>query len=433
MLDMAFIREQPDVVRRAAEAKGIAFDVDDLLALDEERRGLIRLQEQARAEQNALGKQVAKLQGEAKQTALTRLKQMKGSVQEHTEALAPIQARIDALMLEAPNPPADEVPVGPDEGANRELRTVGEKPTFSFEPKDHVALMTGLDMLDIERAGRLAGSRSYVLKGDGVLLEQAVLRLAMDLIRERGYTLLSVPIVVKEWALRGTAYFPGAEVQTYKIANPTAEDEDSWLAGTSEVSVTALHAGEILDHADLPIRYAGISPCFRREAGTYGKDTRGVYRVHQFNKVEQVVVDVADAERSRAHHQAILENAEDVMQMLELPYRVVVCSTGDMGRGARCKYDIEAWMPGRDGWGETHSATRFHEFQARRLDLRYRDEAGKVRFCHTLNNTVIASPRILIALAEVHQQPDGAIRIPPALRPYMGDRERLGPYGSARR
>ncbi len=427
MLDLAWIREHPDVVREGAERKGIAFDVDALLRLDEERRQLIRLQEQAKAEQNALGKQVATLAGDSKQQALGRLKQLKGKVQEHTDGLKPLKARIQELMLACPNPPADEVPVGPDESANKELRTVGEKPTFDFEPKDHVALMQGLDILDIERAGKLAGSRSYVLKGDGVWLEQAVLRLAMDMITERGFTLLSVPVVVKEWALRGTAYFPGAEEQTYRIANPTADDEDSWLVGTSEVSVTALHAGEILDHAQLPLKYAGLSPCFRREAGTYGKDTRGVYRVHQFNKVEQVIVDVADQATSREHHQAILDNAEAVMQRLGLSYRVVTCSTGDMGRGARCKYDIEAWMPGRESYGETHSATRFHEYQARRLNLRYRDAEGKVRFCHTLNNTVIASPRVLIALLETHQQADGSVVIPEALRGYMGGRELLTP------
>ena len=427
MLDLAWIREHPDEVKRGAARKGIEFDVDALLALDEERREVIRLQEQAKAEQNALGKQVATLQGDSKQVALERLKTLKASVKEHTERLTPLKEQIQTLLLACPNPPADEVPDGPDDSANVELRTWGDKPAFDFEPKGHDELMKALDWLDIDRAGKLAGSRSYVLKGDGVLLEQAILRLAMDLIIERGFTMLSVPVIVKEWALRGTAYFPGAEEQTYRIANPTADDEDFWLVGTSEVSVTALHSGEILDEADLPLQYAGISPCFRREAGTYGKDTRGVYRVHQFNKVEQVVVDVADDAKSREHHKAILENAETMLQRLELPYRVVAVSTGDMGRGARCKYDLEAWMPGRDDWGETHSATRFREYQARRLDLRYRDSDGKVRHCHTLNNTVIASPRVLVAFVEMHQQADGTIRVPEALQPYLGGRAVLGP------
>jgi seryl-tRNA synthetase len=231
---------------------------------------------------------------------------------------------------------------------------------------------------------------------------------------------------VKEWALRGTAYFPGAEEQTYRIDNPTGEDEDMWLVGTSEVSVTALHGDEILDHAALPLRYAGISPCFRREAGTYGKDTRGVYRVHQFNKVEQVIVDVADEERSLAHHQTIVKNAEALLQALELPYRITATATGDIGRAAVFKYDLEAWMPSRKAYCETHTASRFHEYQARRLNLRYRDPEGKVRYCHTLNNTVVATPRILIPLLEVHQQGDGRIRIPQALQPYLRGRTHLG-------
>ena len=426
MLDLAWIREHPEEVRRGAARKRIAFDVDELLRLDEERRVVIRLQEETKAEQNALGKQVATLAGDSKQVALDRLKQLKAKVQEHTSALQPLSDRIDELLMLCPNPPADEAPDGTDESGNVELRTWGEKPTFDFQPKDHLELMQALDLIDIERAGKLAGSRSYVLKGDAVLLEQAVLRLAMDLIVERGFTMLSVPVLVKEWALRGTAYFPGAEEQTYRIANPTSEDEDFWLVGTSEVSVTALHGGEILNLDQLPLRYAGISPCFRREAGTYGKDTRGVYRVHQFNKVEQVIIDIADRETSLAHHAEILDNAETLMQRLELPYRVLAVCTGDMGRGARFKYDIEAWMPGRGSYGETHSATRFLDYQARRLGLRYRDADGKVRHCHTLNNTVAASPRVLIALLEMHQQADGSIRVPEALRPYLNGRAVLG-------
>ena len=423
MLDLAWIREHPDVVRRGAQRKRIAFDVDALLAADEQRRKLIRLQEEAKAEQNALGKQVATLAGDAKAQAIARLKDMKAQVQGHSEALAPVQARIDEMLLLVPNPPADDAPDGDDNTADVEVRRVGDPTMFDFAPKDHIELMRARDWLEIERAGQLAGSRSYVLKGDAVLLEQAVLRMAMDLIASRGFTLLYVPVVVKQWALTGTAYFPGAEEQTYRIANPTADDEDSWLVGTSEVSVTALHGGEILDVADLPLRYAGVGPCFRREAGTYGKDTRGVYRVHQFNKVEQVIVGVADEAKSLAHHQAIVANAEAMLEKLELPYRVMATATGEIGRAAVFKYDLEAWMPGRDQWGETHTASRFHDYQARRLNLRYRDEEGKVRHCHTLNNTVIATPRVLISLLEVHQQADGSIRVPEALRPYLGGRE----------
>ncbi|MFM8980032.1 MAG: serine--tRNA ligase [Planctomycetia bacterium] len=427
MLDLAWIREHVDEVRRGAERKHLPCPVDELLAVDAERRALVKQAEDARAEQNALGQQVRTLAGAAKEQALERLKFLKARVQEHQERLAPLERQLEALLLQVPNPPDAEVPEGKDDRSNVEVRRSAEPPTLAFAARDHLELMARHDMLDVERAGRLAGSRSYVLKGDAVLLEQAVLRLALDLIVARGYVPLSVPVVVKEWALRGTAYFPGAEEQTYKIANPTAEDDSSWLVGTSEVSVTALHGGEILDRTRLPLRYAGISPCFRREAGTYGKDTRGIYRVHQFQKVEQVVVCAAGEAESRAHHMDIVANAEAVLQALELPYRIVATAAGDIGRAATMKYDIEAWMPSRQGWGETHTASRFRDYQARRLDLRYRDSEGKVRHCWTLNNTVVASPRILIPLLEVHQQADGSIRLPAALRPYMGGREALTP------
>jgi len=427
MLDLAWIREHAEEVRQGARRKHLPCPVDELLVVDGERRVLVRQAEDARAEQNALGQQLKSLGGEAKVEALERLKHLKTKVAEHAALLAPLDARLEVLQLQIPNPPDAEVPEGQDERGNVEVRRSAEPATPSFPVKDHIELLTRLDMLDIERAGRLAGSRSYVLKGQAVMLELAVLRLGLDLIVARGFTPLSVPVVVKEWALKGTAYFPGAEEQTYRIANPTAEDESSWLVGTSEVSVTALHAGEILDRAKLPIRYAGISPCFRREAGTYGKDTRGIYRVHQFQKVEQVILCEADEAESRAHHMDIIANAEAVLEALELPYRVVATAAGDIGRAATMKYDIEAWMPSRKGWGETHTASRFRDYQARRLNLRYRDAQGRVRHCYTLNNTVVATPRILIPLLEVHQQADGSVRIPAALRPYMGGREVLRP------
>ncbi len=426
MLDLNWIRENRDAVKRGAERKRIAFDVDALIALDDERRKLIRLQEDARAEQKALGKQVASVTGDARATVLEKLKLVKATVGEHTDALRPIQAEIDTMLLAVPNPPAEDAPDGADDKDNVETKRWGEQPTFAFDPRDHLDLLTRHDWIDIERAGQLAGSRSYILKGDGVLLEQAVLRLGIDLIRRRGFTPLSVPVVVKEWALKGTAYFPGAEEQTYALANPTVDDEGMWLVGTSEVSVTAFRAGEIIDLAELPLKYAGISPCFRREAGTYGKDTRGVYRVHQFNKVEQVIIDIADDARSVEHHQEIVENAEAMLQALELPYRITATATGDIGRGATFKYDLEAWMPSREAYGETHTASRFRDYQARRLNLRYRDEHGKVRFCHTLNNTVVATPRVLIALLEVHQNEDGTIRVPKALQPYLDGRDVIG-------
>jgi seryl-tRNA synthetase len=425
MLDIAFIRENAEAVRRGAARKRIPFDVDRVLALDAERRRVLSARESAKAEQNRVGKQVATLAGDAKQEALALLKALKEQVAEHETTLAPIDRDLQAFLREAPNPPSEETPDGATDADNVEVRRHGEAPTFAFPPRDHVDLMTARGWLDVDRAGRLGGSRSYVLKGDAVLLEQAILRLGLDLIVARGFVPMAVPVLVKEAALVGTAYFPGAEEQTYRIANPTFDDQAAWLVGTSEVSVTAYRGGEILDAAELPLRYAGISPCFRREAGTYGKDTRGLYRVHQFNKVEQVVVDAADPVRSRAHLEDIVRNAEDLLRALELPYRVVAVCSGDMGRGQVMKYDLEAWMPSRKGFGETHSASMFFDFQARRLDLRYRDRDGKVRVCHTLNNTVVATPRILIPVLENHQRADGTVAVPKALVPYLGGRTTL--------
>jgi len=427
VLDLNFIRENPERVRQGAAKKRIAFDLDRVLALDVERRRLLTARETAKAEQNRIGKQIAGLSGPSKHEALASSKALKDEVAAHELALEPLQRALDELLRLAPNPPADDVPEGATDADNVEVRRHGTPPTFAFPAKDHVDLMTTRGWLDVDRAGRLGGSRSYILMGDAVLLEQAVLRLGLDLIVARGFTPLSVPVLVKEAALVGTAYFPGAEEQTYRIANPTFEDQSAWLVGTSEVSVTAFRAGEVLDAATLPLRYAGISPCFRREAGTYGKDTRGLYRVHQFQKVEQVVLDVADEARSRAHLEDIVKNAEDLLRALEVPFRVVTVCTGDMGRGQIKKYDLEAWMPGRKGYGETHSASMFGDFQARRLEIRYRDSDGKVRHCHTLNNTVVATPRVLIAILENHQQADGSITIPKALRPYLGGREAFPP------
>jgi seryl-tRNA synthetase len=314
------------------------------------------------------------------------------------------------------------VPEGKDDTQNVELRRWGEPRRFAFEPQDHVALAEAQGWLEIERAARIAGSRNYVLRGELSRLEGAVMRWALDLMIAKGFVPLSVPTLVRTESMVGTGYFPGGEEQAYR----TDERDDLCLVGTAEVPVTALHAGEILALDALPIRYVALSSCYRREAGTYGKDTRGLYRVHQFQKVEQVVIDVADERRSRAHHEAITRNAEELLQALELPYRVVDVCGGDLGLPQVRKFDIETWMPSRGGYGETHSASVFHDFQARRLDLRYRDAEGKVWHCHTLNNTVAASARMLIALLENHQQADGTVLVPEPLRAYLGGAERLG-------
>ena len=323
-------------------------------------------------------------------------------------------------MLTIPQPADPEAPVGKDETENVELRKFGEIRKFDFEPADHVTLGRELGIIDIERGVKLGGTRNYVLRGDGALLHQAVLRLAQDMIVERGYTPMSVPVLVREEVMYGTGYFPIGRDQAY-----ICERDELSLVGTAEVPLTAYHSDEILNEADLPVKLCAASTCFRREAGAGGKDTYGLFRIHLFDKVEQVVVCRNDVEESKKFHREILENAEAVIQVLRLPYRVVNVCTGDLGLGQVQKVDIETWMPSRSSYGETHSASRFYEFQARRLKLRYRDGAKKVHFCHTLNNTVIASPRVLIPILELYQNADGTVAIPEALRPYMGGRERI--------
>ena len=324
------------------------------------------------------------------------------------------------MLLATPNIPDPEVPDGLDEESNRLERTWGELPNFDFEVKDHLDIGEALGLIDMKRAVKLAGSRNYMLRGDLLLLEQAVMRFALDLVSSRGYVPHSPPVIVRTEAMEGTGYLPTGADQAYECNR-----DDGWLIGTSEVPLTAMHADEILDPAELPLRYAGFSMCFRREAGTSGKDTRGIYRVHQFLKVEQVVICENDEAMSRGFHAEILQNAEDVLQALKLPYRVMALCGGDMGRSPALTYDIETWMPGRGAYGETHSASRYYDYQARRLNLRYRGADKKVRFCHTLNNTVIASPRILVALIENYQNADGSVTVPDVLVDYVG-KERIG-------
>ncbi|MBI5434460.1 MAG: serine--tRNA ligase [Planctomycetes bacterium] len=422
MLDLKFIRQNPEAVKAGAAKKRIACDVDGLLALDATVRALTAEVDGLRAKQNALGKDVAKASADQRAKLVAELSALKQGMKEQEEQLAKQQTELGARLLRIPNVPADEVPEGKDDTENVEVKRWGEPKAAGATPRDHVSLSEAQGWLDIERAGRISGSRNYFLFGDLSQLETAVMRYALDLMVARGFVPLSVPTLVRSEVMVGTGYFPGGEEQAYRCD----ERDDLCLVGTAEVPVTALHMGEILKLEDLPKKYVALSSCYRREAGAAGKDTRGLYRVHQFQKVEQVIVDIADAERSLEHHRVIVSNAEALLQSLELPYRVVNVCGGDLGAPQIQKFDIETWMPSRGGYGETHSASRFHEYQARRLDLRYRDAEGKVRHCHTLNNTVAASARMLIALVENHQRPDGTVWVPPPLRSYLGGRETLG-------
>ena len=438
MIDLKDLRENPDVYRRAAKLKRIDVDIDKLLELDARRRPLDLARQQMTAEKNSIGKEIGELKGRLKKASpeeqakineklgalLARSLELKHQEQALDAQVAELDPQILELLQRCAQPPDDDVPVGKDDTENVEIKKWGTIRDFDFSPKDHMALGTALNMIDTDRGVKLAGSRSYFLIGDGALLHQAVLRLAQDMMIERGFIPMCVPVLVNEPAMVGTGYFPLGREQSYMLSN---EVPPKYLVGTAEVSLTAYHMDETLEGKTLPRKYVGMSPCFRREAGTYGKDPAGLYRIHQFDKVEQVIICKNDVEESKRWHETILQNAEAILQKLDLPYRVVKVCTGDLGQGQVAKYDIETWMPSRNSFGETHSASRFYDFQARRLNLRYRDEDGKVRICHTLNNTVIASPRVLIPILELYQNADGSVTIPAALRGYMGGRERIGP------
>ena len=422
MIDIKLIRAEPQRYIDAAKAKRMEVDIPALLEADRKLMDAQRELQDIRTAQNAAGKEIAKLKNDAKRQAVEKMSQLKVRAKELNDLVEQLQPKFNELMLLVAQPAAPDVPIGKDETENVVVRTEGEIRRFDFEPKDHVQLGEALDVIDIPRGVKLAGSRNYFLKGPGAMMHYAILRLAADLMVAKGYMLLNVPVLVNESVMCGTGYFPVGRDQAY-----LAERDGMSLVGTAEVPVTAYHTDEILDEAELPKKYAALSTCFRREAGAAGKDTYGLYRIHHFDKVEQVILCRNDPAVSLEHHREILRNAEDVLKALGLPYRVMNVCTGDLGQGQVQKFDIETWMPSRKSYGETHSASRFHEFQARRLNIRYRSADGKLRFVHTLNNTVIASPRILIPVLELYQNADGSVTVPEALRAYMGGMEKIQP------
>jgi len=434
MVDLKDLRENPQTYRRGAQLKGVKVDIDEILRLDADRLVAQQEFEKVRSEQNEASKQIGQMKEPgAKQAAIARVGELKSQVKLAEERAKAMEAALLPLLLQVPQPPDEDVPVGKDATENVVLYRWGQPRKFEFKPKNHIQLGEKLDIIDFAAGVRIAGTRSYFLKGLGAELHWAVLRLAMDLmVREKGFTLMSVPVLVREEAMRGTGFFPAGREQTYHVA-----EDNLFLTGTAEVGLTAYEMPDAdkvtLAEADLPLKYTSISTCFRREAGTYGKDAAGLYRVHQFDKCEQVVICRNDVQESRRWHLEMLSYSEEVLKRLNLPYRVIQCCTGDLGVKNASMMDIETWMPSRQsdkepdsGYGETHSASRLYEFQARRLNLRYKAADGKIRFCHTLNNTVVASPRILIPILENYQNADGSVTIPEALRAYMGGRERIG-------
>ena len=424
MLDMAFIRAHPDVVKEAARVKNNTLDIDHLLEVDRSVLALQRQVEEARAEQKTLSKSIQQAGKDKalRDTLIAQGKQLAERLKAMEPQLRELEDERQQLLYYVPNIPDPSAPIGNDESDNVPIRYWGEKPQYSFEPRDHYTLMQNLDVIDIERAVKIAGARSYALKGDAARLELALMHFAMDRMAAKGFTPMIVPAMARDFCFIGNGQFPKGRDQVYAV-----EEEDTFLVGTAEVSLTGMFKDEILKFDELPLKFVGYCPCFRKEAGTYGKDTRGAFRVHQFQKIEQYIICKADHAESVYWHEQLIANAEELVKALELPYRVVNVCTGDMGDGKVGMYDLECWMPSENRYRETHSCSYFHEWQARRVNIRYRDEDGRVKFVHTLNNTAIASPRILLPFFEVHQQRDGSIRIPEALRPYMGGQESIRP------
>jgi seryl-tRNA synthetase len=428
MLDPKLIRENPEAIKQATRIKHVGSPelVDAWLAADEKRRAMQTAADQLKNDQRTAGEKMkGKLSPEERTQLQASLRQLKENAQAKEREQAEAETEANQIMLQLPAIPDPSWPIGDDDKGNVVVRTWADPhgpqaTALGQDRKDHIALGQQLGILDFDRGVKIAGSRSYVLRGLGAKLYQAVLRYAMDMITSRNYEPFVVPVLVTEQCMIGTGYFPAGREQAY------VTQDGSVLVGTSEVPLASFHGDEILDEKDLPKRFCASSSCFRREAGAAGKDTAGLYRVHQFDKVEQVIVHKADDAEHIALHEEIIANSEFILQSLRLPYRVVQNCTGDMGQGKWRMYDIETWMPSRNAYGETHSGSALKDFQARRLNLRYRPTGSKSPvFCYTLNNTAIACPRILIAIFENYQNADGSITIPDVLRPYVGGAEKI--------
>lgn len=419
MLDIKFIRENLDIVKMAAKKKHIDIDLDHLMSIDDERRELMQVIESQKAEQNRVSKDIQNADDVTRSQLITEMQGLKSELQANEEKLKPVFEKWQRLMLQVPNIPDMSVPDGASDQENEEIRTWGEQPKFSFAAKDHVELMTNLKMVDFERGTKVHGFRGYYLVGDGARLSWAIWNYAQDFFTSKGFTPVLPPVIVRKENLYGTGHLPNDAEDIYKT------QDDDYLIGTSEVSVMGMFADEVLEPSALPVKLLGFSPCFRREAGSHGKDVKGLIRVHEFYKVEQVILCEASHEESVKLHEWITANTEEFMQSLGIPYHVVINCGGDLGQGQVKKYDIEAWVPKEGTYRETHSSSYFHDFQTRRFNIRYKDADGKLRYAHSLNNTAVASPRILVSLIENFQQADGSITIPQPLQKYMGGQREI--------
>lgn len=418
MLDIKFIRENKELIALAAKKKHSDFVVDELLAIDDKRRLIMAETEKRRAEQNAASDKIAKASTpEERQGLIDSMKSVKLAFEKGEEELKGIMKDWQALMLRVPNIPDMSVPDGDSDADNKEIKTWGTKPKFTFEPKDHVDLMTKLKMVDFDRGSKVHGFRGYFLTGDGARLSFAIWNYALDFFSSRGFNPVIPPIVLRRINFLGSGYLPQGEEDLYKT-----QDGD-FLAGTAEVPIMGFHSDEVLSIEELPKKYLGFSPCYRREAGAHGKDVRGLIRVHEFYKFEQVIICEANHETSVKHHEEVNHNTEEFIESLNIPYHTVVNCGGDLGQGQVKKYDIELWVPKEGKYREISSASYFHDFQTRRLNIKYKDASGVQRYAHSLNSTAIPTPRILVSLIENYQQEDGSIKIPKVLVKYFGKEE----------
>lgn len=411
MLSVDFIRENKQKVLDALTNKNREADIEGILSLDEDRRKRIQEAQVLREERNKIAKQP--FTEETKK----RGKELKDLLKTIEGDLLIIEEKLNKLLSYVPSVPLEEVPIGKDETGNQEVRKWGTVPTFSFPIKDHSKLGVDLDIIDFERGAKVSGYRGYFLKNQGAILHMALLLYVFKKLSLKGYTPVIAPSIVKKFTLFGSGHLPWGEKELYKL---NGEDDDAYLSATAEIPITSYFSNEILQEKDLPKKFVAFSPCFRSEAGSYGKDTKGLYRVHEFWKIEQVVIGNSDIDNARKIHEELQQNAEEILQELELPYRVLLMCTGDMGEPQLKKYDIETWMPSREGYGETMSNSIMGDFQTRRLKIKYRQKNGETAFCYSFNNTAVASPRILIALLENYQQKDGSILIPKALQELTG-------------
>ncbi len=415
MLDIRFIRDNKDLVKEAARKKHIDFSVDELLTIDDKRRKLLFVIEAKRTQQNDYNEKITNASPEDRVKFIEEMRGLKDELQKEEDELKDVMRAWQMYMIQVPNVPDISVPEGESDKDNKEIRTWGEIPKFDFKPKTHIELMENLDMADFERGAKVSGFRGYYLKNDGALLNFALWQFIIDHFTTKGgFTPIMVPSLVRRESLLGTGFLPQGEEDLYKT------QDSEYLAGTGEAGAMSYYMDETLDRTKFPLKMLAFSPCFRREAGSHGKDVKGLYRVHEFFKFEQVVLCEANHETSVALHEELTRNAEELVEALGLPYHVVINCGGDLGLGQVKKYDIETWRAGENSYGETHSSSYFHDFQTRRLNIRYKDVDGKMKFVHSLNNTAMAFPRILISIIENNQQEDGSIIIPGVLHKYMG-------------